>query len=686
MGLVFFGLTVGGCAAATSVVASRRLAHLRGSPRFLAWGVLFTVALTSVHLVPGVLGILSRGTVLAATALVVLAALFVPPEPETARDVPLAGPASPRYSWAFAAVGGMAVTVVSLAYIRLFATYPVLHGDVLTFHLPVVAVWLQEGSLWPIAQFEPDLANGNYPQTGNLISLAAILPWHDDAFSRFVFVPWVAGLGVAVYAMARELRSPRAVAALAGVALCGTWIVVLPGVEVALPDSVLLACFGAGMVFLVRHFRTARRSDLWVAGLALGVAFGVKWYGLTAVAAVLLVWAAAGLVARRGVGWVVRNGAILVGLVLAVGGFWLVRNWVQSGSPLFPRGLQALGVTIFKEPPDAIRAEFDHQVLEYIFSPKVWADYMAPQYFHSWGVTLPLLAVGVVLGVVMLLRRGRREGPAPRGLIVATIAVIVLLTLAYLKTPYSALGPEGAPRLIGNNSRYLVPAALPAAALLAWAIGQLGRRWRIPLELGLLACVVVGLARAFEIRILAPTALVLAVLLAGGAFAFFRYRDRIHVKGHRGVLAAGAVVGVAIAVVVGFEVQNRYRDHRLVGLDETFTWMNARPEPRKIGIVGYDSLERTSPVYPMFGPELRNEVKYVGPFVDGMLRRYTDRASFTRALKRDRYQLLLVGSSELKRDRGLEPLAWARRAGWKPVARSPSLTLLKAPGASAAAR
>src|SRR5207249_1857830 len=107
-------------------------------------------------------------------------------------------------------------------------------------------------------------------------------------------------------------------------------------VDQVVPDIVLLATLATGTLFLVRHFRTRRTSELVLGGVALGIAFGTKWYGISVVVVVLACWAAASLAARRGRRVVARQGAALVGLVLAAGGVWLVRNWVTTGNPLFP--------------------------------------------------------------------------------------------------------------------------------------------------------------------------------------------------------------------------------------------------------------------------------------------------------------------------------------------------------------
>src|SRR4029079_15993038 len=127
--------------------------------------------------------------------------------------------------------------------------------------------WIQSGSFWQVDQFVPDLAHGNYPQNGNVVQLAAVLPWRVEAFARWTGLPYMLLAGLAVYATALELRAPRASAALAAAAFASVPVVLRPAVEDGQVDAVMLAMFGVGVPFLLRHVRAGRRADLVIAGV-----------------------------------------------------------------------------------------------------------------------------------------------------------------------------------------------------------------------------------------------------------------------------------------------------------------------------------------------------------------------------------------------------------------------------------
>src|SRR5437764_6420685 len=171
-GLAFFAGTWGAVAASTWVIVRRRLGHLRGAELVLAAALVFTAGLIAVHLVPLVLGILTRGTALAAAALALAAAWRLPAAGRLRTDPPV--PAEPprwgeRASWALAAVAVGALALWTLAHLKEHATSPVLAIDFTAFHLPGVARWIQSGSVWQNVELVPRYSLGTYPGNGDVV-------------------------------------------------------------------------------------------------------------------------------------------------------------------------------------------------------------------------------------------------------------------------------------------------------------------------------------------------------------------------------------------------------------------------------------------------------------------------------------------------------------------------------------
>src|SRR4051812_21586047 len=142
--------TVGGA----WLLLGKRFGHLTGSARVLALAILATCGVLAVHLVPGILGLLGRGSVLVASALWLAGAALVRPSPDA--PVPTEGPPPTKpperepISSALAGVAVAATVLFALAFAHNRLVLAPGSIDILNFHLPGVGRWIQTGSLWDI--------------------------------------------------------------------------------------------------------------------------------------------------------------------------------------------------------------------------------------------------------------------------------------------------------------------------------------------------------------------------------------------------------------------------------------------------------------------------------------------------------------------------------------------------------
>ncbi len=686
-GAALFAAMLAAVAVATALIVRRRLRHLDPLELGLASVVVGTVVLLGVHLVPLMLGVLTRGTVLAAAALAVgLAALVRPaadagaalPDDER-RPPPPASAAGAYVSWSLAAIAGAFATAAALAYLARWAGDELVGVDPLTFHLPNVARWIQEGSLWQIDQFVPLLAHGNYPNNGDVLLLSSVLPWHNDFLVRLPIAFYLVALALAVFAVARELRAPRSTSVLAAAVIVSLPVVGLATIPRALPDSLMWATYTCGVLFLLRHARTSRRSDLVLAGAALAVAIGTKWYGVSSVPVLVAIWLAARLLAARRAGTpgalprVLRDGVLVGGLAILGTLVWLVRNLVLSGNPVFPLDVELLGVTIFHAPPDVIRDQAGFTIADYAADPDVLRQ-LAGEIVEGLGSAPIVCAIGLVVAIVLARRRGR--APDRRILVLATGAIV--LGLLYTVTPATALGLRGDPSLANSNTRYAIPALLLAVPVLAWAVGRLPRAGALALETALAAGALAGAYHGYEVRGIGDIALaaVGVAALAGTAWLLWRLRDR------RVVLAGAALASVLVGLAAAHRMEDRINDGRYRNIDPGVDAMlSAAPSGKRIALAADWTVAGLSPIWPAFGTTIDNEVEFMGRFVDGFLTPWDDRASFQAALRRGRYDVLVVG-------RGFYPpqptpeQEWAIDAGWHTIALTPRLRVLVPPSAS----
>jgi hypothetical protein len=666
-GTALFALMLLGVVAATTLIVRRRLAHLDRLERALAAIVAGTAVLIAVHLLPLLLGILDRATVLAATALAVALATRVRAAPGQAPEQRPPAPPSRRLDWALAAAGSAIALTAAVADLRRWVANEIVGVDPLTFHLPNIGRWIQTGSLWQIDQFTPLLAHGNYPNNGDVVMLSTVLPWHNDFLVRAPICGFLVVTAVAVGALARELRAPAAVSVLAAAAVVSVPIVGLATIPRALPDSLLWATFTCGALFLLRHARSGRRSDLMLAATALAIAFGTKWYGLSSVAVLVAVWTAARLLGREVPSRVALRDGVLLAALVALGDLaWMARNLVESANPFFPAKIAAFGVTIFDAPRDVVVEAVGFSILDYLGDPPVLGQ-LAGEVFDGLG----LLAIVCVLGLVGAALVNRR--PADRRVVLLSIAAVALVPV-YAALPGTALGNRGDPSLASVNTRYAIPSLLLAAPVLAWLAGRLPRVVAVVLELALVAAVAAGADSGYEVRgardvMLAALGL---ALVAVAGWALWRVRRR------RPVVIAAAALAAVLGLAGARHVEQRINVGRYLGTDPAIdVLLRLAPGDRRIGLAADWSVSGLSPIWPSFGTRIGNEVEYVGYF-DGFLRRYPTRARFQAALRRGRYDLLVVG-------RGFYPpqdtpeQRWALAAGWRTVALSTRLRVLAPP-------
>jgi hypothetical protein len=644
--------------------------------------VLACAAMLFASVAPAALGILSRASVLVASFVVLgVSALTRPGARPTEPTEELAPAPSGAVSVVVAVLAVGCVAVYELARLRVLATQPLTDIDMLGFHVPGVARFIQTGTLWRVDQFLPGFATAQYPNDGDFLLLSAVLPWRNLAFVRFVPVPFYLFMGVGIYALALELRATRAAAATMAAAVITVPALALLALD-GLPDAIALATLAAGLVFLLRHWRSRRSDELVVAGLALGLSFGTKWYGSTSVAVVLVVWVARNLLARRSLLRLARETATLAGLIIAGGGIWVIRNIVESANPIYPKAVSVLGVHLFPGSHGDIVDRYGYRIADYLGAPHVLRNYIYPAFRDRAGITALVLLVGLAIAGVAAIRATRR--PARRdGTAAWTLGLVVIvlgICAEYAITPGSAYGPKNLPVQTFANVRWLMPAIMIAAAVSAQAVLALGR-WGVLLELAALAGAVEGtrLGPGVPASAVALVVLVLAGVAAAGLVAK-RWTAARRWQAWRARRRTVAAVVLATAstlalAAVGRLDQRRFDVHTYASFDPSFAWIESHAAARhRIGITGIWSTTGLPPTLPAFGPRLGNYVAYVGDRVRHSLHVPASESSFEAQLRRGRYDLLLIGLQDTAHTD-----VWARAAGYRLVSHSDRLALYAAP-------
>jgi len=321
-------------------------------------GLLGAAQIVGTELLLGATGQLRLPLLVAAVLVVTLPVLIagfwqrrgvpVPVPAPVPESVPVSVPAPARHSalGLDAFNGALLLLLVLVSAWLLTATWllPPRGVDDVVYHLPPLYDLVQTGRLAVLPlQIRVQFA---LPLGGDFLYLWPLLFLHADTWVDGVQFS-VALFGVIVVAaLARSLGAERRDALFAGL----LWLfvpVVLAQSASNYVEIILAVCQLTLLYAAVRFWQTGQRPEQWLhlamAGLAAGFGLGVKYSMLVSIAAVLPLllvplWRDGGL-ART-----LRGAGIFLLAFVPLPAYWLVRNALLTGHPLYPYALTASGL------------------------------------------------------------------------------------------------------------------------------------------------------------------------------------------------------------------------------------------------------------------------------------------------------------------------------------------------------
>jgi hypothetical protein len=547
-----------------------------------------------------------------------------PPEhPPSTPPAGAAGVAARARTWLPELV---AVAVVALVFAHWGLTVKdalsrgIFNFDSLWYHLPFAVEMAHSHSITGSHYTETVFTNWFYPQNSELLHSVGILLTGRDTLSLFLNFGWLGLAFLAAWCIGRPYgRGPLTVVAAAVLLECHTLVVREPGA--AKNDLMAAALLLAAIAILVN----AERKPGWplaVAGLATGLAVGTK---STAVAMAAALTVAVIVLAPRGRRWAATGWWFAA--ALAGGGYWYIRNLVIVGNPL-PQ-LEHLGPIALPHPQRLQEGRPDFSIAHYATDTGVWRDYFDPGLHQAFGALWPLVVLAALAGALAAVFWGRPKVLRWMG------AVALVGMVAYVFTPLSAAGADGAPTGFGINIRYAIPALLAGLTLLPAALSRFwasaspagGRDrtrgqgawsiWDWCLLGGLLLLMLVTNRSDAALRDpdrLFAWLLALLVILIPAALLFARRRGAPRAA----VIAGFAVLAVA-AIAIGYPVQRDYLRDRFANadpeasipgmhLDAAYRWARNVDDAR-IGLAGTTAGFLG---YGFYGTDLSNRVRYLG--------------------------------------------------------------------------
>ncbi len=478
--------------------------------------------------------------------------------------------------------------------------------DSLWYHMPFAADMVQSHSVTGLHYTETVFTNWLYPQNSELLHAVGILITERDTLSLFLNFGFLALAFLAAWCIGRPYgRGHLSVIAAAVVLECHTLVVREPGA--AKNDLVAAALLLAAAAILVnalrdsRHPRAIPHWPLAVAGLAVGLAVGTKSTALAMAAALTVAVIALAPVGKR---WAAA-GWWLIPAFLG-GGYWYLRNLIVVGNPL-PQAT-SLGPISLPHPERLQHGRPDFSIVHYLTDTGVWREYFGPGLDQAFGTLWPLVILGALVGALVALLWARD------GMLRWMGGVALFGMLAYLFTPLSAAGAEGAPVGFGINIRYVIPALLLGIVLLPLARWLDGRRRQWAL-LGLLLAVLVLTDRSDAVlrdpdRVFAIGLALLLVAVPAGLL-FLRARGVA-----RSIVLGGFTALTLLVFAIGYPLQRDYLRDRFasgseipgIQLEHAYEWARDLSDTR-IGLAGttVGFLQ-----YGLYGTDLSNHVVYLG--------------------------------------------------------------------------
>ncbi len=634
-GVVQVGIVVAALGFTAYRLRGRVLPDWEGAPARLVEGIVAVALLIWICEILGTFDLFYAGTVVGAGVLVAGTSALWPAGPVTAGDPPppavakassgVGPPTAPpagESAWSLLVMVGVIALVVGHWALTTKSALDrgVFNFDSLWYHLPFAVEMVQSHSLTGMHYVDTVFTNWFYPQNSEVLHAVGMSLTGRDTPSLFLNYGWLAVAFLAAWCIGRPYqRGSLCIAAVA--ILLEAHVLVVREPAAGKNDLMAAGLLLAAIAILVAAWNNrvdgpesgnmgSRRPSLpvgWAlaaAGLAVGLAAGTKVTALAmagALSVAVLVLAPAG---RR---WAAAGWWFVPALL--GGGFWYLRNLVVAGNPL--PAVEKLGPISLPHPERLQIGRPDFSIAHYATDTGVWREYFAPGLHDGFGALWPLVVVGAIVAALAAFVWGRDR------IVRATGAVALFGFLAYLFTPLSAAGADGAPEAFRINIRYLYGALLAGLALAPLPrFFDAGRRrwWLLAALLAILAltdrvdAVVRDPGRTFALLVV-----VLAVLVPAGLLLARRR------GAGRGVVAAGFAVLALATVAVGYPVQRHYLDERFrneiaaesipgMNLDFAYRWARG-VEDARIGLAGTTAGFAR---YGFYGTDLSNRVVYLG--------------------------------------------------------------------------
>lgn len=323
------------------------------------------------------------------------------------------------------------------------------------YHIPLGIEFFRTGSLQAYSASGLAADAGytfTYPANAS-IWYGFLIQWLPERLISLAQLPFLLIVIPTIYGISRNLGADRPASALASIALISVPMIAFGSFELS-SDIAGLAFVGLAVYLLTGHDGITPRS-LLIAGLSVGLAFGFKSLHLNTIAilGMFTVWLSwqqhrNSTSIRQTASAATRDALVLATGIGLTAAFWVLRNWMQHGNPLYPVHLGTLFDALgFARAWDYHFGAVSDSELEWVRSSNRWPFYPWEEWHFinqnfkaSSGTGAYFAAIAIPAVVIALFRMLSRHREALLGpLLFGAVLTVALWAVQDVRQPRYAL-------------------------------------------------------------------------------------------------------------------------------------------------------------------------------------------------------------------------------------------------------
>jgi hypothetical protein len=253
----------------------------------------------------------------------------------------------------------------------------------------------------------------------------------------------------------------------------------------------------------------------------------------------------------------------------------------------------------------------DYAVVHYWSDTSVWTNWLAPGLHESFGTLWPATLLGMLGVAVYAIWRGGEP------ILRALGAFVIVTVVAYVFTPLTAAGEQGAPIAFTWNVRYLAAAIAVGLAMLPClpaARATARRRAVVLAALSIVLAFTVGsLVQWNQGHVKGAVVAGVLVVLGAGAMALAHRRGR-NASSRAWMRVALAVGAAGVVIAGGYVAERHYLENRFADagqsqdLTSALRWANDIRDAR----IAIGGIRGVFTQFPFYGTDLSNQVQWLG--------------------------------------------------------------------------